>query len=138
MNLVNVIHKRFNGRVDFRRNWFNFTNGFGDLTSEFWLGNKYIHELTNGYQNRVLFLLKKFDSKVVHTAVYNQFNVGNEAGWFKLSITDFVSSLSDVTNSMAHHNGKVFTTIDEDHDESAVTNCAQLYAVMVVSKVQRR
>lgn len=42
-----IIQRRFNGTIDFYRNWNNYKNGFGDLRSEFWLGNEKIHQLTN-------------------------------------------------------------------------------------------
>ena len=42
-----VIQRRLNGSVDFYRGWNDYKNGFGDLQSEFWLGNEKIHQLTN-------------------------------------------------------------------------------------------
>ncbi len=42
-----VIQRRSNGSVDFYRGWDEYKNGFGDLRTEFWLGNEKIHQLTN-------------------------------------------------------------------------------------------
>ncbi|XP_063427390.1 angiopoietin-1-like isoform X2 [Mytilus trossulus] len=42
-----VIQKRFNGAVEFNRNWTDYENGFGELHGEFWLGNKNIAQLTS-------------------------------------------------------------------------------------------
>ncbi len=42
-----VIQRRLNGTVDFYRGWDDYKNGFGDLNTEFWLGNEKIHQLTN-------------------------------------------------------------------------------------------
>ncbi|CAF4021142.1 unnamed protein product, partial [Rotaria sp. Silwood1] len=42
-----VIQRRINGTIDFYRGWDDYKNGFGDLHTEFWLGNEKIHQLTN-------------------------------------------------------------------------------------------
>lgn len=42
-----VIQRRINGTVDFYRGWNDYKNGFGDLLTEFWLGNEKIHQLTS-------------------------------------------------------------------------------------------
>lgn len=43
-----VLLYRFNGAVDFNRNWNDYKKGFGDLlNSEFWIGNDNIHQLAS-------------------------------------------------------------------------------------------
>ncbi|CAF3601716.1 unnamed protein product, partial [Rotaria sp. Silwood2] len=42
-----VIQHRINGTIDFYHGWNDYKNGFGDLRTEFWLGNEKIHLLTN-------------------------------------------------------------------------------------------
>lgn len=42
-----VIQQRINGSVNFYRGWNEYRNGFGDLQTEFWLGNEQIYQLTN-------------------------------------------------------------------------------------------
>ena len=41
-----VIQKRFDGSLDFQRNWTEYENGFGQLDGEFWLGLEKINRLT--------------------------------------------------------------------------------------------
>ena len=33
-----VFQRRFNGNLDFSRNWIQYKFGFGDLDGDFWLG----------------------------------------------------------------------------------------------------
>ena len=41
-----VIQRRVDGSVSFDRSWRDYRDGFGDLHSEFWLGNNHIHDLS--------------------------------------------------------------------------------------------
>uniref|UniRef100_A0A3B5BJ39 Angiopoietin-related protein 7-like n=1 Tax=Stegastes partitus TaxID=144197 RepID=A0A3B5BJ39_9TELE len=41
-----VIQRRVDGSVNFDRSWRDYRDGFGDLHSEFWLGNDHIHDLS--------------------------------------------------------------------------------------------
>ena len=41
-----MFQKRFDGSVDFYRNWTEYSVGFGDLNGEFWLGNDKISKMT--------------------------------------------------------------------------------------------
>ncbi|GAB1608070.1 angiopoietin-related protein 1-like [Argonauta hians] len=41
-----LIQKRTNGAVDFYRNWEDYKQGFGDMGTEYWLGNEKIYYLS--------------------------------------------------------------------------------------------
>ena len=42
-----VMQKRFDGSVDFNRDWNNYRDGFGDVNAgEYWLGNEFVHQYT--------------------------------------------------------------------------------------------
>ena len=42
-----MFQKRFDGSVDFYRNWAEYRDGFGDLNGEFWLGNDKVSKMTD-------------------------------------------------------------------------------------------
>ena len=82
-----VIIKRYNGEVDFNRNWDSYKDGFGDVRREFWLGNRMLNMLTKDGNNEVMFLLKKFNDDRIYKALYDNFQVMDEDTYFKLSIS---------------------------------------------------
>lgn len=42
-----VIQRRSDGSVNFTRPWNAYSGGFGNINTEFWLGNENVHQLTN-------------------------------------------------------------------------------------------
>ena len=106
-----VFQRRLDGSVDFYRNWTNYKEGFGDLMTEFWLGNDDIHKVTK-QGSQALIELKDFDNKTAH-ASYGSFHVGAEAENYVLHFAGFSGSAGD---SMTIHNGMMFSTYDKDDD----------------------
>lgn len=57
MSLLQVFLRRQSGKIEFFRNWKNYTAGFGDLNDEFWLGKLKKYQITtwhfNNTQSRV-------------------------------------------------------------------------------------
>ena len=72
-----VIHNRQNGDVDFDRTWSEYKNGFGNVSGNHWLGNKYLHSLSlqRDYELRVD--LCDWEDEKRH-AIYTHFRVGSE------------------------------------------------------------
>ena len=64
------------------KTWEDYKNGFGETESNFWLGNKYIHELTKIPQRlKIVLYTEDFN---VYEAVYEDFTLGDEASKFLL------------------------------------------------------
>ena len=78
-----VFQKRQDGSVDFYLNWSDYKQGFGDLTSEFWLGNDKIHRLTSDDNNKMHVDLEDFEGNTAY-AEYDMFGVMNENNKYKL------------------------------------------------------
>ena len=114
-----VFQRRQDGSVDFYRNWTDYENGFGNLTGEFWLGLGKINRLTKEQSNTLRVDLGDFDGSTSY-AQYTTFSVGNSTTKYNLTVGGYSGTAGD---SLNYHNGKKFTTRDNDNDDHA-TNCA--------------
>ncbi|CAF0818169.1 unnamed protein product [Adineta steineri] len=125
-----IIQRRMNGTVDFYRGWNDYKNGFGDLETEFWLGNEKIHQLTKQDKYILRIDLKPWDASI-HIAQYGEFAIDNEQENYKLKISQFHSNISTAGDSLSslwdNANGASFSTYDHDYDNLFYDNCALIY-----------
>ena len=117
-----VFQRRFDGSVDFFRDWNSYKEGFGDFGSEFWLGNDDIHKITL-QDSQLLIELEDFNGETAH-AFYDSFRVGSEGEKYVLHLGEFTGTGGDSMSSM--HNGMKFSTKDQDNDDYS-NSCAQTY-----------
>ncbi|XP_049548230.1 angiopoietin-related protein 1-like [Anopheles darlingi] len=109
-----VIQYRFDGSVDFLRNWNDYRNGFGRVGKEHWLGLERIHQLTSTQPYELLIELKDIAQKKIY-ARYDAFEVAGEDDEYQLkTLGAFSGPMSD---SLRYHQGMKFSTIDRDNDE---------------------
>ncbi|XP_058631189.1 tenascin isoform X2 [Onychostoma macrolepis] len=116
-----VFVRRQSGKVEFFRNWKNYTAGFGDLNDEFWLGLSNLHKITSSGQYELRVDLR--DKGESAYAQYDKFSVSEPRSRYKVHVGGFSGTAGD---SMTYHHGRPFSTYDNDHD-IAVTNCALSY-----------
>lgn len=69
-----MIQRRVDGSVSFDRSWRDYRDGFGDLHSEFWLGNEHIHELSTQGEYSLRIHLEDWSNKHKH-ALYQSFRL---------------------------------------------------------------
>lgn len=69
-----MIQRRVDGSVSFDRNWRDYRGGFGDLHSEFWLGNEHIHDLSTQGEYSLRIHLEDWSNKHKH-ALYQSFRL---------------------------------------------------------------
>uniref|UniRef100_A0A673LIT8 Tenascin-like n=1 Tax=Sinocyclocheilus rhinocerous TaxID=307959 RepID=A0A673LIT8_9TELE len=116
-----VFVRRQSGKVEFFRNWKNYTAGFGDLNDEFWLGLSSLHKITSSGQYELRVDLR--DKGESAYAQYDKFSVSEPRSRYKVHVGGYSGTAGD---SMTYHHGRPFSTYDNDHD-IAVTNCALSY-----------
>ncbi|XP_060569789.1 ficolin-1-like [Ruditapes philippinarum] len=117
-----VFQRRLNGQVDFYRNLAHYKNGFGDLNSEFWLGNEHLSSLTAGGEHELRIELEDFDGNSVY-AKYSKFKIYPEEDNYKLKVSGYSGTAGD---ALDYHNDMMFTTFDRDNDKHTIT-CAVEY-----------
>ncbi|XP_063438778.1 fibrinogen-like protein A [Mytilus trossulus] len=114
-----VFQSRMDGTVDFYRGWCDYETGFGNLKSEFWLGNDFINVLTSSGNYKLYIHLEDFDGNSSY-AVYSKFSVGDANTKYTLNIGGYSGDAGD---SLMYHNGRMFSTKDQDNDIWSA-NCA--------------
>ena len=85
------MHRRNSASRSFRKTWNDYRHGFGDVTSEFWLGNDNIHAITStGGRFLLRIELTSFDGET-RTAEYSDFSLDTAENDFKLHLGAYVS-----------------------------------------------
>ncbi|KAM9438045.1 tenascin-like isoform 2-T2 [Salvelinus alpinus] len=116
-----VFLRRQSGKLEFFRNWKNYTGGFGDINGEFWFGLANLHKMTTAGQYELRVDLR--DNGESAYAQYDKFTIAEPRSRYKIHIGGFSGTAGD---SMTYHQGRPFSTYDNDND-IAVTNCALSY-----------
>ncbi|XP_062606784.1 microfibril-associated glycoprotein 4-like [Saccostrea cucullata] len=114
-----VFHKRFDGSVNFYRNWKDYKQGFGSVRGEFWLGLQALHEVTVHGQHELRVDLADFEGNTRY-AKYSKFSISNESNGYQILLGGYTGTAGE---SMEYANGMKFTTKDRDNDKYG-NNCA--------------
>ncbi|XP_067121706.1 techylectin-5A-like [Centruroides vittatus] len=108
----------------FFRNWNNYSEGFGKLDEDFWLGNNKLHSLTN--QGNYSLRIDMKDSEGNHGyAQYQYFKIANETESYMLHVAGYVGDAGDALAK--YHNEMKFSTFDRDGDQNPIWNCAKIF-----------
>ncbi|CAH2316463.1 ficolin-2-like isoform X1 [Pelobates cultripes] len=118
-----VFQRRWDGSVDFFRDWKSYKNGFGSRLNEFWLGNDNIHMLTSAGKWELRVDMQDFEN-TKHFAKYDSFQVLGESEKYKLLLGAFKEG--NAGDSLTLHHNMKFSTKDQDNDIYSL-NCADSY-----------
>ena len=111
-----IQRNRKDSSVSFIRNWKEYENGFGDLSTDFWYGLEAIYALTKSsqWEMRVDFQTQDGTLSYIH---YNQFKVGSASEEYKLTVGGFTEGHGDYfTGGSQPLNGRMFSTEENDND----------------------
>ncbi|XP_063287768.1 ficolin-1-like [Pelobates fuscus] len=116
-----VFQRRWDGGVDFFRDWKSYKMGFGSRLGDFWLGNDIVHMLTSSGKWELLIDLMDFEN-TRHYATYSSFKILGESEQYKLVLGAFKDG--NAGDSLTDHNNMKFSTKDKD---SSSSNCAETF-----------
>ncbi|XP_052871188.1 fibrinogen-like protein A, partial [Anopheles cruzii] len=119
-----VIQHRFDGSLNFYRNWTEYRNGFGDIEQEFWIGLEQLYQLTSGRPHELMVELRDFKGNYKF-ALFAAFEIGNETEQYNLKTLGAYNGTAG--DCLSYHKNMKFTTYDRDNDEYSPRNCAAFH-----------
>ena len=120
-----VFQRRIDGTVNFKRNWTEYKNGFGDLKGNFWLGLEKIHRLTNANHGTILRVDIRHKNGKNGSATYGTFRVNNEKDKYRLTVGGYSGNATD---SLTYHNQMFFSTYDVSNNYDPSRHCGRAFS----------
>nr|XP_034316288.1 ficolin-2 [Crassostrea gigas] len=121
-----VFQRRQDGSEDFYRTWTDYKNGFGNLSSEFWLGNDKLHHLLSQGTYEMRMDMVDFDNQTRYVK-YSSFNVGDESTKYTVTLSGFSGDVDDCfTEELQPVNNMIFSTWNQDNDVT-INHCANQF-----------
>ena len=118
-----TFQRRFDGSINFDRNWVEYEDGFGSLAGEFWLGLKKLHILTSYRKWELRVDMEDFEGNHAY-ALHDKFKVGDSSSLYRLTIGSYSGTAGDSIRDVdSDANGMAFTTKDQDNDYWSEGNC---------------
>ena len=118
-----LFQRKFDGSVNFDRNWAEYEDGFGSLEGEFWLGLKKLHILTSHNRWELRVDLEDFEGNHAY-ALYDEFKAGDSSSLYRLTIGSYSGTAGNsMRYGVSDANGMAFTTKDQDNDHWSKGNC---------------
>ncbi|KAF8787958.1 Tenascin like protein [Argiope bruennichi] len=113
---ASVIQRRgnFSTQQDFNLGWRKYKSGFGDIRGEFWLGNEYIHALSNQGPCEIRFDLEDVRG-IRRFAVYKNFLIEDESSDYRVRVSGY---RGDAGDGFKHYDGVQFSTRDNSRGNS--------------------
>ena len=117
-----VMQKRFDGSIDFYRDWNNYRDGFGDVNGEHWVGNEFVYQYTKAYPTEMIMEGITFTGAKATSKMQN-FTLSNEESKY---IFEY-DACEGLCGDWGNDKGQKFSTFDRDNDADSSKNCAIRY-----------
>ncbi|XP_067996865.1 angiopoietin-related protein 3 [Melanerpes formicivorus] len=117
-----VIQNRVDGLLDFNQTWDAYTNGFGDLKEEFWLGLNKTYSITK--QGDYILRIELQDWRGNKRYIQYAFSLGGPETAYTLQLQRISGS---IPNALPEQTELRFSTADHDVDTINDFNCPENY-----------
>ncbi|KFQ08905.1 Angiopoietin-related protein 3, partial [Haliaeetus albicilla] len=117
-----VIQNREDGSLDFNQTWDAYTNGFGDLNEEFWLGLNKTYSITK--QGDYILRIELQDWKDNKRYIEYAFSLGGPETDYTLQLSRISGS---IPNALPEQTELRFSTADHDMDVINDFSCPENY-----------
>ncbi|KFV62550.1 Angiopoietin-related protein 3, partial [Dryobates pubescens] len=117
-----VIQNRVDGSLDFNQTWDAYTNGFGDLKEEFWLGLNKTYSITK--QGDYILRIELQDWRGNKRYIQYAFSLGGPETDYTLQLQRISGS---IPNALPEQTELRFSTADHDVDTINNFNCPENY-----------
>ncbi|CAL4087104.1 unnamed protein product [Meganyctiphanes norvegica] len=107
-------------QVNFQHKWGRYKSGFGRPDSEYWLGLEPLRRITKQHHQVLRVEVEDWDGQE-GWAEYTDFWIEGEDQKYRLHVGNYTGNIGD---ALKHHNGKKFSTFDQDNDDFSSGNCA--------------
>ncbi|XP_074858293.1 angiopoietin-related protein 3 [Carettochelys insculpta] len=118
-----VIQNRVDGSLDFNQTWQSYTNGFGDLNGEFWLGLEKIYSIAN--QADYILHIELKDWKDNKRYIEYTFTLGSSETNYTLHLSEISGN---IPNALPERTNLRFSMMDHDNITKRDFNCPQRYS----------
>ncbi|XP_010118233.1 PREDICTED: fibrinogen-like protein A, partial [Chlamydotis macqueenii] len=123
-----IQRNRQSTEITWAESWSTYKYGFGNVHTDFWLGTKYIHQISRQKAYQVRFVIWDAANNTKF-ADYNLFRVEDESHGYRLRLGTYSGTAGDtMTSNRAStvHDNMKFSTKDRDQDTHS-GNCASSY-----------
>jgi len=104
---------RFDGSLNFIRNWEDYKRGFGNGNGEYWAGLECLHQITTSRRYGLIAEFSDFND-TVYRAIYSNFRIGPESDNYRLLVNGYYYGNSSASDALSHHNNQSFSTADRN------------------------
>ena len=130
-----ITHQHYNSDFDWNLPWADYKAGFGSIHADFWLGLEKMHLITGLQPYRLRVELQQDSTNLWYSAEYWSFKIGDELNdKYRLEVSVYGGDAGDALQYEGDHsgdgsfgayihNGIMFSTYDQDNDNSAFS-CA--------------
>ncbi|XP_061187507.1 ficolin-2-like [Saccostrea echinata] len=121
-----IFQRRTDGSVNFTRNWTEYRNGFGNISSEFWIGNVNLFKILRYGRYEMRMDMGDFEGESRYIK-YSHISLGDEDTMFTIHLSGYSGNIRDCFTQNKGINGMQFSTFDQDNDLLSSRSCAINY-----------